>query len=178
MKYKRLLQFGFFLSSAFAAFLVQSTAFGSDALIDRDGRTFEVKINGTATTREAPTKIRDSAGTEAFEVFWSAKVAKGPLCFSVEVKDQRLGKPEKINILIHEIRPDRPMQRWKSYDTVPPQTDGMADFQTAKGYCPSEYTLTDRLRYPALPPGDYVMRVAYWGVGNWDRQDIRVTIPE
>ena len=70
------------------------------------------------------------------------------------------------------------MQRWKSYDTVPSQTESMAEFQTGKGYCPKEFTLTERLRYPNLPPGDYVMRVAYWGVGNWDRQDIRVTVTE
>jgi len=168
-----------FLSISLAlSFLASKSALAADALIDRDGRTFQVSINGVPTKREAVKKIMDSAGSEAFEVYWSAKVGKDPLCFAIETKDARLGKPERINILIHEIRADRPSQRWKNYDTVPSTTDNMNDFLTPKGYCPKEYTLTERLRYPNLPPGEYVFRVGYWGVGNWDRQDILVTVSE
>ena len=149
-----------------------------DPLMDRDGRTFTVAINGTETTRIAKRKIMDGKGAEAYEVFWTASAPKGPLCFKITPHDPRLGAVEKIDVLIFEINKERENQRWKSYDTVPSPTEQLAAFATDKGFCPTEYTLTERLRYPALPPGQYVFRIAYWGVGNWDRQDIEMTISE
>lgn len=167
------------LLGSFIAFQItmQSDAFAGDPLMDRTGRTLEVSINGEATKSIPEKDIKDSQGTEAFEVFWSGSLAAGPLCIKLTPKDPRLGKPEKIDVLIHEIQSDRPHQRWKSYDTVP-STGGesMEKFMSEKGFCPTEYTLTERLRYPTLPPGEYVFRIAYWGVGNWDRQDVLVTL--
>ena len=87
-----------------------------------------------------------------------------------------MGKPEKIDVMIHEIKNEKPFQQWKNYQTTPELAQSIPAFATEKGYCISEYYLTERLRYPELPAGDYVLRVAYWGVGNWDRQDILLTV--
>jgi len=163
---------------AVSLFTSPEQAFAGDPLMDRDGRTFTVAINGVETSRIPKRKIIDAQGNEAYEVFWTAKAAKGPLCFKITPHEPRLGAVEKIDVLIFEIHKEREYQKWKSYDTVPKPTEQLAAFSSEKGFCPAEYTLTERLRYPALPAGGYVFRIAYWGVGNWDRQDIAMTITE
>lgn len=170
----------FFLLIFFIAFatLGQLNIAHADPLMDRTGATLAVSINGTPTAATPKKKIIDSAGLEPFETYWKASQPKGPLCFKLQTKDARLGKPEKIDIMIHEIHNERPFQRWKNYSTEPNPTQSLADFTSDKGFCPTEYTLTERLHYPTLPPGQYVLRVAYWGVGNWDRQDILFSITE
>ena len=154
------------------------TANASDPLMDRTGSTLSVTIDGTNTKSTPENKIRDTAGIDAYDTFWSAQVAKGPQCFKLAAHDARLGEPEKIDILIHEIRPDRPFQQWKNYKAVPNPAESISAFSSEKGFCPKEYILTERLRYPNLPAGEYVLRVAYWGKGNWDRQDILLSVKE
>ncbi len=151
-------------------------ALASDPLMDRDGRTLEVRIDNTPTVRSAAHDIADSDGLKAYTTYWTASTDKSPKCFQIEPKDARLGKLEKADILIFEIRSDRPNSRWKSYQVVPSAAASSQQFLDGKGFCPSEFILTERLRYPTLPPGEYLFRVAYWGVGNWDRQDILLTI--
>lgn len=167
-----------FLSSTICCLLVLKphSAFAGDPLMDRDGRTLTVKIDGAETTRTKERKLTDVAGIQAFETFWSHKIKEGAHCFAIQTHDKRLGEVERIDMLIHEIHNERPHQRWKSYESVPSTTEGMQDFLTPKGFCPQEYKLTDRLKFPTLPAGEYVLRIAYWGKGNWDRQDIYLTI--
>ena len=149
-----------------------------DPLMNRVGKTLVVQINGMPTKSTAASKVTDSAGMEAYETYWTASALKGPLCFTIDPKDPRLGTVEKIDVMLHEVRPDRPYQQWKNYQSVPTPTEDLPAFSSSQGFCPKEFILTERLRYPTLPPGDYVLRVAYWGVGNWDRQDIRFTVNE
>ncbi len=162
--------------AAVICFALLEQAQAGDPLMDRDGRTLSVSINGAPTTRISKKAIHDSQGSEAYEVFWTSKQKAGPLCITLKPQDARLGDPERITILVHEIHKERPYQNWKSYNLVPKPEERAADFGTAKGYCPTEYTLTERLRYPSLPAGEYVIRIAYWGVGNWDRQDVLLAV--
>lgn len=148
----------------------------ADPLMNRTGQTLTVTINGTETTKVPSQDISDSTGLKPYTVNWSSALAEGPLCLKLKTLDERLGKAERIDVLIHEVRTDRPHQQWKSYKTVPSTTEALTQFEQEKGFCPSEYILTERLRYPTLPTGDYVMRVSYWGVGNWDRQDILLSV--
>jgi len=159
-------------------FGVPFAAEASDPLMDRTGRTLAVTVDGQTTQGTPEREIKDSAGIEAFNTFWTANVAKGPQCFKLSAKDQRLGEPEKIDILIHEVRSDKPFQQWKNYQAVPSPAKSVSAFSSEKGFCPAEYILTERLRYPTLPAGEYVLRIAYWGKGNWDRQDILLSVKE
>ena len=43
-------------------------------------------------------------------------------------------------------------------------------------YCPTEFTLTERLRYKVLPPGEYVLIVYYHGTKMWGSKEVLVTI--
>lgn len=160
------------------SFSLQSHSALADPLMDRTGATLLVSINGAPTQSTPKKKIVDTAGLEPFETYWKASQPKGPLCIKLQPKDARLGAVEKIDVMIHEINNERPFQRWKTYSAVPDPAKSLSDFSSEKGFCPTEYTLTERLRYPTLPPGQYVLRVAYWGVGNWDRQDILFSVTE
>lgn len=151
-------------------------ASAGDPLMDRDGRTLKVFLNGAETSSIPKKELFDVMGSSAYELHWKASVAKGPFCIKVEPHEPRLGAVEKIDVLIHAIRPDVPFQQWRSYQTVPSTTDSLAAFASPQGFCPKELILTERLRFNELPPGEYVLRVAYWGVGNWDRQDILLTV--
>lgn len=161
------------LSAALFIGISLSTAL-ADPLMDRTGATLKVLVDGAETKGNSEHKIVDVAGTNAYSTYWTSAAGKSPRCFKVEPLDTRLGAGERINILIHEIRADRPFQQWKDYKVIPDPVP--TQFSSGEGFCPQEFILTERLRYKSLPPGDYVVRVGYWGVGNWDRQDILLSV--
>jgi len=166
------------LAFLFLFILTSSEASAGDAFIDRDGRTFDVAIDGIATTRIADRDIKDSVGVTPYTVQWNAKVGKGPRCFRLNPTDARLGEPEKIELLIHEVRSDRPYNSWRKYSAVPSTSLNTRSFLSGNGFCASEYTLTERLRYPSLPAGQYIAIISFWGKGNWDRQTILLTVEQ
>lgn len=161
-----------------ASVFLTSTAdgFAGDAFIDRDGRTFTVSIDGSTTTRIPSRDIKDAGSVAPFTVQWSANVEKGPRCFRITPKDARLGEPERIDVLIHEIQPDKPYNRWRNFSAVPSTLENTTTFLNGDGFCVSEYTLTERLRFPSLPAGQYILMISFWGKGNWDRQTILLTV--
>lgn len=157
-------------------FLSTLEAFAGDAFIDRDGRTFVVSIDGVITTRIPDRDIKDSESVVPYTIQWSANVEKGPSCFRITPTDTRLGEPERIDVLIHEIQADKPYNSWRNYTAVPSTLENTNTFLKGDGFCVSEYTLTDRLRFPSLPAGQYIAMISFWGKGNWDRQTILLTV--
>ena len=151
-------------------------SFAADAFIDRDGRTFTVSIDGVTTVRIPTRDIKDSENAAPYTVQWSANVEQGPRCFRITPTDARLGKPERIDLLIHEIEANKPYNSWRNYKAVPSTLDNTTAFLSGDGFCATEYTLTDRLRFPGLPAGQYVAIISFWGEGNWDRQTIFLTV--
>jgi len=159
------------------SFTTQDASAG-DAFIDRDGRTFNVAIDGIATTRTADRDIKDSVSAAPYTVQWSAKVVTGPKCFRITPTDARLGEPEKIDLLIHEVQTDKPHNSWRKYSAVPSTLENTRAILAGNGFCAREYTLTERLRYPSLPAGQYIVMISFWGKGNWDRQTILLTVEQ
>lgn len=166
---------GLFLVFCFST-LFAMNSFAADAFIDRDGRTFTVSIDGTITTRTAPRDIKDSTSVVPFTVHWSLEIEQGPKCFRITPKDERLGEPERIDVLIHEVDASKPYNSWRNYSAVPSTLENTATFLSGNGFCASEYTLTDRLRFPSLPAGEYIVMISFWGKGNWDRQTISMKV--
>ena len=150
--------------------------FAADAFIDRDGRTFTVAIDGATTTRVADRDIKDSTSVVPFTVQWSAKVQQGPRCFRITPTDSRLGEPERIDVLLHEVQSEKPYNMWRNYSAVPSTLENTKTFLTGNGFCPTEYSLSDRLRFSSLPAGQYIAMISFWGKGNWDRQTILFTV--
>ena len=170
----KLLTLSFLISLIFTFSALE--AFAGDAFIDRDGRTFNVSIDGAATTRVADRDIKDSASVAPYTVQWSASVEKGPRCFRITPTDARLGEPERIDVVIHEVQSDKPFNSWRDYKAVPSTLENTTTFLNGDGFCVSEYTLTDRLRFATLPAGQYIVMISFWGKGNWDRQTILLTV--
>lgn len=170
----------FKLSSLILFILLVPTleASAGDAFIDRDGRTFTVLIDGVATTRTPDRDIKDATSVAPYTVQWSANVGKGPRCFRITPTDARLGDPERIDVLIHEIQASKPYNSWRNFSAVPSTLENTKTFLNGDGFCVSEYTLTDRLRFPSLPAGQYMVMISFWGKGNWDRQTILLTVKE
>jgi hypothetical protein len=154
------------------------SVFASDAFIDRDGRTFTVSIDGALTTRIADRDIKDSDSVAPYTVQWSSSVDKGPKCIRITPTDARLGEPERIDVLIHEVQADKPYNTWRNYSAVPSTLQNTTAFLSGNGFCASEYTLTDRLRFSSLPAGQYIVMISFWGKGNWDRQTILLTVAQ
>jgi len=153
-------------------------ALADDAFIARDGRTFTVAIDGVLTARTADRDLRDSSTVSPYTTQWAFSSAKGPHCIRITPKDSRLGQPERIDVLIHEIASDQPFQQWRDYSLVPPTLENTGKFLEGEGFCVKEYSLTDRLHFPSLPNGEYVVQISFWGVGNWDRQTILLKVTD
>ncbi len=168
--------FKFYFLISFIFFFFISDGLAADAFIDRDGRTFSVLIDGAATVRIPDRDIKDAQSFAPYTVQWSASVEKGPKCFRITPKDARLGEPEKIDVLIHEVQPTKPYNTWRDYSPVPSTIENTASFLKGEGFCVSEYTLTERLRFPSLPAGQYIVMISFWGKGNWDRQTILLNV--
>lgn len=151
-------------------------ASAGDAFIDRDGRTFTVSVDGVATTRIPARDLRDSENVVPFTINWSLNLEKGPRCIRITPQDSRLGEPERIDVLIHEVQADKPHNSWRNYTAVPSTLENATAFLKGDGFCASEFTLTERLRFPTLPAGQYVAMISFWGKGNWDRQTILLTV--
>ena len=111
-----------------------------------------------------------------FTINWSLNLEKGPRCFRITPQDSRLGEPERIDVLIHEVQADKPHNSWRNYTAVPSTLENTPAFLKGDGFCASEFTLTERLRFPTLPAGQYVAMISFWGKGNWDRQTILLTV--
>jgi hypothetical protein len=170
----KLFKLSFLVSLTF--FFSALEAFAGDAFIDRDGRTFTVSIDGINTTRIPARDIKDSESVVPYTIQWSVNVEQGPRCFRITPTDTRLGEPERIDVLIHEIQTDKPYNSWRNYTAVPSTLENTTTFLKGDGFCVSEYTLTDRLRFPSLPAGQYIAMISFWGKGNWDRQTILLTV--
>ena len=149
----KLFKLSFLISLIFSFWTLE--VFAGDAFIDRDGRTFTVSIDGVTTTRIPDRDIKDSKSVAPYTVQWSFNVEKGPRCIRITPKDPRLGEPERIDVLIHEIQTDKPFNSWRDYTAVPSTLENTTTFLKGDGFCISEYTLTDRLRFPSLPAGQY-----------------------
>ena len=159
-----------------ASSCLASEAFASDAFIDRDGRTFAVSVDGISTTRVPARDMKDSENVVPFTINWSLNLENGPRCFRITPKDPRLGEPERVDVLIHEVQPDKPYNSWRNYTAVPSTLENANAFLKGDGFCATEFTLTERLRYPTLPAGQYIAMISFWGKGNWDRQTILLTV--
>jgi len=157
----KLFKFSFLISFILTFSTLEALA--GDAFIDRDGRTFTVAIDGAATTRTADRDIKDSETVVPYTIQWSAKVEKGPKCFRITPTDPRLGEPERIDVLIHEIQSDKPFNSWRNYSAVPSTLENTKTFLSGNGFCVSEYTLSERLRFPSLPAGQYIAMISFLG---------------
>ncbi len=164
------------LLASLALFTSTIEAFASDAFIDRDGRTFAVAVDGVTTTRIPPRDMKDSENVVPFTINWSLSLQTGPKCFRITPSDPRLGEPERVDVLIHEVQTDKPYNSWREYTAVPSTLENTGAFLKGDGFCASEYTLTERLRFPTLPAGQYIVMISFWGKGNWDRQTILLTV--
>lgn len=148
------------------------------------GHLVNLTINGVVPDYSGIHAVTDTNGLSAYHTYWHATFPApkaGKLCFSLSGVKQILGKFKQSSFILTEVHPERPYERWKRYTLHPDHTSWMkksdpeAEIQE---YCPKEFTLTDRLRYKVLPPGEYVLVVYYYGEKLWGSKEILLTLQE
>lgn len=149
------------------------------AFVGRNGRTFSLKINGTEAVSTPEKDWLDTNGVNSEQTEWSVGPTSGNLCLTVAPQTDLFGEFVQAELIIREYRSDRPYISWKQYGTEPRPSEGhppVPNWIPGKAFCPREFFLTPRLRYKALPAGEYIVAVRYYGRNNWDKKSVHVVV--
>ena len=143
--------------------------------LNRTGQTISVTLDSKATRPIAPTHLHDENMASGQIANWSAE-SSGKFCIGVKPLHPDMENLKRVEIDIDEIRGDRSAGNWRRFQHNPPIPENLA--AELNNYCPKDFFITPRVRFPKLPPGAYAMNVRVYGGKNWDKQTILLTVRE